>query len=354
MNPYQLLAPRSFWRSAVAQRTALSMSELWLPEFAIERDDAIVTAGSCFAQHIGRAMVARAMNWIDSEPAPAGLSEAECKARHYGVFSLRTGNLYTPAMLRQWLEWALLDRAMPEQVWSRDGRFFDPMRPAVEPAGYASLEALRDARRTTLAAIKAAIQRAKVFVFTLGLTEAWVDRHTSLVYPLCPGTLHGTFDPQAHALRNFGFLDSYREMTTALELLRSVNPGIRLLLTVSPVPLTATATGQHVLTATTYSKSVLRAVAGQLCEEQRDVDYFPSYEIITGTPFKAAFYQDNQREVTPEGVAFVMQQFFAALEPKPASAAASGTAIAHLPSEDLVCEDAVLDYYAQPQVPAAG
>ncbi|MDC0689565.1 hypothetical protein POF53_18360 [Mitsuaria sp. RG] len=29
------------------------------------------------------------------------------KAQQYGVFSFRTGNLYTPAMLRQWLVWAL-------------------------------------------------------------------------------------------------------------------------------------------------------------------------------------------------------------------------------------------------------
>lgn len=346
MNPYQLLAPRSFWRSAVAQQSAASMSELWLPQFEIERDDAIVTAGSCFAQHIGRALVERGMNWVDSEPAPAGLSQDECKARHYGVFSFRTGNLYTPAMLRQWLEWCLGVRDMPDEVWTREGRFFDPMRPVIEPEGYASRQALLDARQVTLAAMKAALERARVFVFTLGLTEAWVNRRSGLVYPVCPGTLQGTFDPQVHALHNFGFVDSHREMTMALDLLRSVNPRVRVLLTVSPVPLTATATGQHVLTATTYSKSVLRAVAGQLCEEQRDVDYFPSYEIITGTPFKAAFYQDNQREVKAEGVAFVMRQFFSALDGQPPVAPA--TPIVHLPSEDLVCEDAVLDYYAKP------
>jgi len=348
MNPYQLLAPRSFWRSAVAQQTVAGMSELWLPQFDIERDDAIVTAGSCFAQHIGRALVERGMNWVDSEPAPAGLSEAERKARHYGVFSFRTGNLYTPAMLRQWLEWCLGIEEMPEETWSRDGRFFDPMRPVVEPEGYASREALLEARQVTLAAMKTALERAKVFIFTLGLTEAWVDRRSERVYPVCPGTLHGTFDPALHALRNFGFVDSYRDMHRALELLHSLNPRIRVLLTVSPVPLTATATGQHVLTATTYSKSVLRAVAGQLCEEQPHVDYFPSYEIITGTPFKAAFYQDNQREVTAEGVAFVMRQFFSALDGKPAAAQAPVNPAIHLPSEDLVCEDAVLDYYAKP------
>ncbi|MCP8633080.1 hypothetical protein PUR31_03630 [Pseudomonas mosselii] len=51
MNPYQCLPPRAFWRTAMT----------------------------------GQAR----------------------KAQQYGVFSFRTGNLYTPTMLRQWLVWAL-------------------------------------------------------------------------------------------------------------------------------------------------------------------------------------------------------------------------------------------------------
>nr|WP_276583487.1 GSCFA domain-containing protein [Pseudomonas sp. RIT-PI-S] len=341
------MPPRAFWRSAVADQPAMNIGELWQPAFAIDPKDAIVTAGSCFAQHIGRALVERGMHWLDAEPAPAELSPAACKAHHYGVFSFRTGNLYTPAMLRQWLEWALGAKAVPEEVWHQGGRCFDPFRPAIAPDGFASEDALRADRARTLAAIGDAVRRAKVFVFTLGLTEAWVDRHSGLFYPLCPGTVRGTFNPQVHEFHNFGFANTYREMTAALALMRSVNPGLRLLLTVSPVPLTATATGQHALVATTYSKSVLRAVAGELCESHPNVDYFPSYEIITGTPFKGAFYQPNQREVTAEGVAFVMRQFFAGLD---ATQAFSSTPTPgnRLPSEDLACEDALLDYYAKP------
>nr|WP_302475254.1 GSCFA domain-containing protein [Pseudomonas koreensis] len=346
VNPYQCLPPRAFWRTAVADKSAQDISELWTPQFEIGNKDTIVTAGSCFAQHIGRALVERGMNWVDAEPAPAGLPEADWKARNYGVFSFRTGNLYTPAMLRQWLEWALRVCPPSSETWTHDGRFYDPFRPAVEPEGFASEQALLESREATLAAIRTAITRARVFVFTLGLTEAWEHRQTALLYPVCPGTVRGRFDPQLHRFRNFGFLDTYREMTRALELMRSVNPQLRLLLTVSPVPLTATATGQHALSATTYSKSVLRAVAGQLCEDLNDVDYFPSYEIITGTPFKGAFYQPNQREVTPDGVAFVMRQFFAGLDAVQSVQTSAGAPSTSVSSEDLVCEDAVLDYYA--------
>ena len=55
-----------------------------------------------------------------------------------------------------------------------------------------------------------------------------------------------------------------------------------MILTVSPVPLVATAAGKHVLVATTYSKSVLRVACEEVCQKAADVMYFPSYEIITG------------------------------------------------------------------------
>ncbi|MGE7991384.1 GSCFA domain-containing protein [Pseudomonas sp. NPDC089554] len=344
MSPYQCLPTHAFWRTAVAERSSETLDGLWAPAFEIDRKDAIVTAGSCFAQHIGRALVARGMNWLDAEPAPAELNDEARKAGQYGVFSFRTGNLYTPAMLLQWLQWALGQCSQSRETWQHDGRFFDPFRPAVDTRGFASEQALFASREQTLAAIRLAVRRAKVLVFTLGLTEAWQHRETGVFYPVCPGTVRGEFDPNLHAFRNLGFNDTCQAMTAAINLMRTLNPGLRVLLTVSPVPLTATATGEHVLSATTYSKSVLRAVAGQLCQDLPEVDYFPSYEIITAPTFAGAFYQPNQREITPEGVAFVMRHFFAGLDGQTAAPLANSTP--SLATEDLVCEDAKLDYYA--------
>jgi hypothetical protein len=88
-----------------------------------------------------------------------------------------------------------------------------------------------------------------------------------------------------------------------------VNPRMRFLLTVSPVPLTATAEKQHILAATTYSKSVLRAAAGFLAQTRQDVDYFPSYELIAQFPTHGKFYESNLRSVKKEGVDFVMAHF---------------------------------------------
>jgi hypothetical protein len=357
VNPYQSLPARSFWRTAVAEPEMLAIDDLWTPKFELGQDDPILTAGSCFARHIGRTLLELGMNWRDAEPAPPGLTAAERAARQYGVFSFRTGNIYTAAMLRQWLGWATGAEAPAEESWVEDGRHFDPFRPSVEPAGYDSVEAMLAARRTTLTAIRAAVADASCLVFTLGLTEAWHDRRDGVVYPVCPGTVRGVFDPDRHEFRNHTFAQVQQDVLAAVDLARSVNPGLRVLLTVSPVGLTATATGEHALTANTYSKSVLRAVAGQLAQEHEQIDYFPAYEIITGVPFRGAFYEPNLRDVTPAGVEFVMRRFTAALSRQSASQAANqpaGQGAGHQAGAeradsgkeaDLLCDDAVLDYY---------
>ncbi|MFB0619620.1 GSCFA domain-containing protein [Streptomyces sp. AGS-58] len=344
-NPYQSLPPRSFWRSAVAEPDPFAIGDLWTPTFSLGQDEPVLTAGSCFARHLGPALRDRGMNWRETEPAPPGLTPAERLSRQFGVFSFRTGNIHTAAALRQWLSWASGETGPPDEVWVEDGRVFDPFRPSLEPGGYDSAEAMLAARRTTLAAIRDAVATAGCLIFTLGLTEAWENRSTGAVYPVCPGTVRGTYDAGQHGFRDFTFAEVHRDLAAALGIARAANPRLRIVLTVSPVPLTATATGGHVLTATTYSKSVLRAVAGQLAREHDHIDYFPAYEMITGSPFKAAFFEPNLRTVTPEGVAFVMRQFFGPLVPRPAGPQpGTGTGPDH--GEDVWCDDAVLDYYS--------
>jgi GSCFA family len=53
-------------------------------------------------------------------------------------------------------------------------------------------------------------------------------------------------------------------------------------------------------------------VAGQLATELQDVDYFPSYEVITNPWASYLAYEPNMRSVTEEGVDLVMKTFFRA------------------------------------------
>lgn len=355
-HPYSSLPPERFWKTAVGNLSPFDISGLWTPKFRIGPRMPIVTAGSCFAQHFSRALVARRYAWKDFEPGPSILTEAQRKDYHYGTFSFRTGNIYTPRMLLQWLQWAFGIEPAPREVWEKDGRFYDPMRPGVEPGGFESKEELHASRADTLAAIRDAVTRTQVFVFTLGLTESWYSLESGHEYAICPGTIAGQFDPAKHAFRNHDFSATSRDMRRAIKIMSAQNRQIRVLLTVSPVPLTATATQQHVLLATSHSKSLLRAAAGDICAKYDHVDYFPSYEIITAPAYRGMFFAPNMRNVTQAGVDFVMQNFFddqaRVFGTKPAAPKANDAPAQAMDDEgdaedDLRCEEEILNSFAR-------
>lgn len=333
----------------------MAITGLWAPKFAITPNDGVATFGSCFAQHFGRALRARGYRWLTPEAPPRKLPTDLGRDFGYGQFSARTGNIYTPTLLLQWLRWAFGVEQMPRDHWPDGARFRDPYRPRLEPEGFETVAELRRLRRVTLKALRDSVLKARVFVFTLGLTERWVDLETGLEYPLCPGTVAGAYDPARHVFAPLDYSQALDGMAQALDLMRAQNPDLRFLLTVSPVPLAATASGAHVLTATTASKAILRAVAGALADSRADTDYFPSFEIITSPVFGGRFHAPDQRQVTREGVRFVMDSFFAdmatqfpdaAASPDPDSPDRPGTeahpVMPDTPAEDVVCEEELL------------
>jgi hypothetical protein len=151
-----------------------------------------------------------------------------------------------------------------------------------------------------------------VFVFTLGLTECWRSKADGAVFPLCPGVDGGTFSADRYEFYNQTAADVIDDLRAFRAALLNVNSKAQIILTVSPVPLAATADpGGHVLSATTYSKSVLRVAAETMRVEFDDVHYFPSYEIITGAFNRGGYYAPNLRDVLETGVAHVMRLFMA-------------------------------------------
>lgn len=315
MNPYKELPDIAFWKPAVATKNLFEIKRLWSPKFKLTPQHKIVTFGSCFAQHIGHALVERGFNWLSTEKPPHGLSNANQKSFNYNVFSARTGNIYTTSLLKQWTEWALDKTEVPTEIWQQEERFYDPFRPNIEPNGFESAEELRQSQQQAVKSFKASIETADYFVFTLGLTESWRNKEFGYEYPMCPGTVAGEFNPEAHEFHNQLFAEIIKNLRETVTMMREVNPKLKFILTVSPVPLTATMSGNHVLVASMESKSILRAVAGQFAG-YNFVDYFPSYEIINSPVFQGVFFEANKRSVSSYGVKFVMDNFFNSLELK--------------------------------------
>lgn len=131
---------------------------------------------------------------------------------------------------------------------------------------------------------------------------------------MCPGTVAGQFVSDIHEFCNLSYAQNRDTMTSIINIITHYKPQAKFLLTVSPIPLVATASDDHVLVATEYSKSTLRAMAGDIANSMRGVvEYFPSYEIITSHPYRGVFFDQNMRTVSPYGVGFVMKHFFSAL-----------------------------------------
>lgn len=310
-HPYKSLPDKAFWRRSVAGVALGEVDPVGKFNLKITPKTRVATAGSCFAQHIARHLRNAGFNYYVTEAGHPILSQAVRDKHNYGVFSARYGNIYTARQLLQLFKRAYSDFAPVEDAWVEGaGYVLDPYRPTVQPGGFVSVEEMHADRAQHLAAVREMFETLDVFVFTLGLTECWVSSLDGAVFPLCPGVEGGRFDAQRHVFHNQDVNEVLEDMSAFISGLRSVNPAAKVILTVSPVPLMATAEPEaHVLSATCYSKSVLRVAADMLTREFAYVHYFPSYEIITSNFSRGGYYADDLRSVTENGVEHVMRVF---------------------------------------------
>jgi hypothetical protein len=303
-HPYRSQPARAFWSKAV--ETGFDPADTTTAGAAlITPDDLVVSAGSCFASNLIPYLERSGFRYLRTEsPHPAFAHLPENLG--YRNFSAAYGNIYTTRQLRQLLERSLGRFQPAEDRWYVDEFVVDPFRPGLRyPAR--SDDEFDALTAQHLGAVREAFARASLLVFTLGLTEAWESTVDGAVYPACPGTISGTFDPDRHRFHNFTVDEVRDDLEAFIHLLRSINGDVRILLTVSPVPLVATATQDHVLVASTYSKSVLRVAAAAVAASEPQVTYFPAYEIVTGPQAPDSYFDADRRNVSEAGITAVMK-----------------------------------------------
>lgn len=309
-HPYHQLDSKSYWNKTVSPVNALEIDSWYKRKFSIN-GLSISSAGSCFAQHIGRALRQNGYEYIDVEPAPDFLRPESHHDFGYGIYSARFGNIYTSRQLLQLLKQSLGLFDPRHAVWEKDGGYVDAFRPTIEPEPFKQVDEVLESRASHLAAVKRMFRLSNVFIYTMGLTETWASHDDGAVYPVAPGVSGGSFDPSRYVFKNLTYPEILADMEDFIELVRNLNSTLKIVLTVSPVPLMATASSNNVVVASSYSKSVLRSVAGYLSDKYDFVDYFPSYEIIGSHIMRGQFFNPDGRTVSLYGVSHVMKQFFA-------------------------------------------
>jgi hypothetical protein len=309
MHPYQTLPSHCFWPNTVAGPLE-NVDPVVRAKFKIAPHDKVATAGSCFARHIGQHLESSGFHHLITESAPPGVAPADAARLGYGVFTARYGDIYTSRQLLQLLLRAYGALVPDELAWSDETeRFFDPFRPHIQSGGFHGFEELEADRGRHFACVRRAVETMDVLILTLCQTETWVSRSDGAAFPLCPGVAGGEFDEAHYLFANLTVADVVADLESAIWFIGTKNPGAKLILTVSPIPLTATALDRSVLVSTTYSKSVLRVAAEQVAEAHPHVAYFPAYETIAGPHARGRYFDESLREVTAEGVENVMRLF---------------------------------------------
>ncbi len=298
-NPYKDLGDSKYWKTCVATKDIDSLPIEIGKTFPIGPDDRIVTAGSCFAQNVGKYLV---KNYPDRL-----LTHGEVAAE-MPLFSAAYGNIYTSRQMLELLR-EVFDGDGETLIAKReDGKFVDVLRPHMFEDGFDTEDEVRAAREAHKAAIKSVFEDGTVFVFTLGLTEVWLDDKTGRALPVCPNIYTGE-DVYPCSFASLTMGEVVKDMEQVIAMVKKINPDIRVLLTVSPVPLTATFAATDVLQSTVKSKSILRAAVDELERGNEDVYYFPSFDMLFN-PFVATdAFMENKRHVKPEMIENVMRYF---------------------------------------------
>jgi tetratricopeptide (TPR) repeat protein len=272
------------------------------PSFHFTKDQKFFAIGSCFAENIARRLHLDGYN-------VHGATDGEGEPRRR----------YTPPAVAQEIAWAHRIHARDDEPTDADilplllemapGRWTD-LWATPETGAPRTLEEMIARRRRLYAYFRGAFE-ADVVIVTLGLIEAWRDE-VSGSYVEFDTAWARREDRARFSFERLSFEQCKKHVRGTLDLLRDGSR--RILLTTSPVVLARTFTGDDIIVANSHSKSVLRAVAGELSDEFPDVDYFPSYEIATVTR-RPEVWEDDLVHVNPGFVGRIMQHVTSAYVP---------------------------------------
>ncbi|GAB3537586.1 GSCFA domain-containing protein [Pontibacter brevis] len=146
------------------------------------------------------------------------------------------------------------------------------------------------------------LQQASLLIITLGTAVAYKLQDRDKIVANCHKLPAKNFERvllQAEEMK--------QAFEQTLSLLKQINPGLKVLLTVSPV--------RHIketLTINSVSKAALRVLCHQLEEAHAHVQYFPAFEIMMDDLRDYRFYKQDMLHPTEVAEDYIWQKFIAA------------------------------------------
>jgi GSCFA family len=274
------------------------------PKFKFCPDDKFYAIGSCFARGIENALAARKMIVESAAPEFAKLQPANKEPSGLGFL-----NKYNSYSILNELRWAL----EPSAVFPRDSvvpltrtTWYDPhTNPTLEFVG---LEETLE-RRALLQTVTERIKDCSAVIVTLGLAEVWRDTKSDVFINRTPIPSLIKTERDRYEFQLSSFAQNWANLQMIHKLLMTYgHPNVRIIVTVSPVPLMNTFSTMDIVVANSWAKSLLRAVSQEWAAAHSNVDYFPSYEIVRNSD-RQEMWEEDLRHVKGPGVQHIMDLF---------------------------------------------
>ena len=270
------------------------------PSFRIEPEDTIFAIGSCFARNVEKSLESVGKRVLSREFELGAIGEGLGDAANFF-------NKYSIQSVTNEVRWALERETFPGEKLLYEigkGSYSDCQ------LGHAKLDypidEILDFRHRYLDAMRA-VATADVVILTLGYVETWYDTHLDLYLNVAPPTPLIKADKDRFEFRVLSYRDILEGLNELYDLLKKhrVKP-LKMLVTVSPVPLLSTFRDSDVLVANAYSKAVQRAALDEFLLDKSGVDYFPSYEFVALSNPTVAWSRGDYRHVSPDVVNRIM------------------------------------------------
>ena len=245
------------------------IAEGWLPaKPLIARDTRVLAVGSCFARNFTL--------WLAEHGFNRSFPESP-----YNALLRFNADFESPAVIAQQMRWAFDEVDASALLWIDKGR----------NQVAATEEGKRQVRET--------LERTDVLILTLGLSEIWYDKVTG--EPLWRALTEEAYDPERHVFRVETLAQTLEWLEAIERIRREKLPALKIIFTVSPIPLKTTFRPISAVTANAVSKAILRSALDEFLRRHedrlnRELFYFPAYEFVT-TYFIDPFREDNRHLV---------------------------------------------------------
>ena len=136
-------------------------------------------------------------------------------------------------------------------------------------------------------------------VFTLGTNHVYILNETGEIVDNCHKRPQRLFTE-----RELTVDECAEYLCRAIGRLRSVNPDVRVVLTVSPIRY-----AKYGFHGSQLSKAVLLLAADKVVREHDMVEYFPAYEIVNDELRDYRFYREDMLHPSDQAVEYIWQRF---------------------------------------------